>query len=434
MGVAHGVPPMASLGGRVKKKILFRGPLLTRSGYGEQSRFALRALASRRDIFDIYIQPIQWGQTSWISEDDAERRWIDETIEKTIARIQQGGTFDVTYQVTIPNEWERKAPVNIGFTAGMETTRVHHNWIQKGNEMDKIIVVSHHAKNTYVNTTYQGTNSTTNEPVLLELTTPVDVVNYPVKHFEDPEPINLDLDYDFNFLLMAQMSPRKNIPNTLRWFIEEFHDEEVGLVAKLNIAKNSTMDRENLFHQLKMILRAWPDRKCKVYLMHGDLTDNEVHSLIDNEKIDAFLTLAHGEGFGLPVYEAAYSGVPVVATGWSGQLDFLVDRRTGTTNFYSVDYDIQPIPEQVVWEGVIIKESMWAYPREKSAKEQMRRCYTELTSGPENPGTTTAKRNAERLHRVFSEEKQYKTMVASVCDAIGIDPSESYDEAVIEFE
>ena len=301
----------------------------------------------------------------------------------------------------------------MGFTAGMETTKVHHQWIQKGNEVDKIIVVSHHAKNTYVNTTYQGTNTATNEPVLLELTTPVDVVNYPVKHFNNPEPVDLDLDYDFNFLVMAQMSPRKNIPNTLRWFVEEFHDEEVGLVAKLNIAKNCTMDRENLFHQLKTILKDHPNRKCKVYLMHGDLTDNEVHSLINNDKISALLTLSHGEGFGLPVYEAAYSGVPVVSTGWSGQLDFLVDRRNAKANFYSVEYDIQPVPEQVVWEGVIIKDSMWAYPREQSAKQQMRRCYTELTSGPDNVGLKTAQQNAERLHKVFSEEKQYKAMVAS---------------------
>ena len=57
---------------------------MTRSGYGEQSRFALRALRSREDLFDIYIQPLQWGKTSWVSEEDEERKWIDERIEKTI--------------------------------------------------------------------------------------------------------------------------------------------------------------------------------------------------------------------------------------------------------------------------------------------------------------------------------------------------------------
>ena len=67
----------------MKYKLFFKGPLLTRSGYGEQSRFALRALRSRPDLFDIYIQPIPWGKTGWIWEDNELRRWIDERITQT---------------------------------------------------------------------------------------------------------------------------------------------------------------------------------------------------------------------------------------------------------------------------------------------------------------------------------------------------------------
>ena len=54
----------------MKKKIILVGPVLTRSGYGEQARYALRALRSREDIFDIYVQPLTWGATSWVSEYD----------------------------------------------------------------------------------------------------------------------------------------------------------------------------------------------------------------------------------------------------------------------------------------------------------------------------------------------------------------------------
>ena len=98
----------------MKNKILLKGPLLTRSGYGEQSRFALRALRSREDLFEVFIQPLEWGKTSWMHENDEERIWIDQTIEKTIAFIQNGGQFDSSLQITIPNEWENMAPVNIG--------------------------------------------------------------------------------------------------------------------------------------------------------------------------------------------------------------------------------------------------------------------------------------------------------------------------------
>ena len=130
----------------MRKKIILKAPLLTRSGYGEQARFALRSLRSREDLFDIYIQPLQWGKTSWMSNMEEERLWIDRTIEKTIAYIQSGGQFDLSLQVTIPNEFQRMAPVNIGYTAGIETTKIAHQWIQKCNEMDKIITISSFSK------------------------------------------------------------------------------------------------------------------------------------------------------------------------------------------------------------------------------------------------------------------------------------------------
>ena len=64
----------------MKKKILVTAPALTASGYGEQSRFALRALRSREDLFDIYLVATSWGQCGWIHQDDEERTWIDSLI------------------------------------------------------------------------------------------------------------------------------------------------------------------------------------------------------------------------------------------------------------------------------------------------------------------------------------------------------------------
>jgi hypothetical protein len=148
MGKQKGLQALALTGGSViKKKVLLRGPLLTRSGYGEQARFALRALRSQPEACEVFIQPTGWGKTSWVNIQDEERLWIDQTIEKTIAYIQQGGQFDISVQVTIPNEFEKVAPVNIGYTAGIETTRAAHEWLLKANEVvDKIIVVSNHSK------------------------------------------------------------------------------------------------------------------------------------------------------------------------------------------------------------------------------------------------------------------------------------------------
>jgi glycosyltransferase involved in cell wall biosynthesis len=391
----------------MRKKILLKGPLLTRSGYGEQSRFALRSLRSREDLFDIYIQPLQWGHTSWLNIESDERSWIDNTIEKTIGYIQQGGQFDIALQVTIPNEWEALAPINVGYTAGIETTKVAPQWIEKGNLVDKIIVVSTHSKQVYENTSYEAVNEQTEQKVEFTLNKTIDVVNYPVKLYDELPALDLELDYDFNFLAVAQFGPRKNIPNTIKWFVEEFKDEEVGLVVKSNIAKNCLMDREQLFADMRGFMSQLGEHKCKVYLLHGDMTDEEMHSLYRHPKIDALVALPHGEGFGLPIFEAAYSGLPVVATGWSGQLDFLVDEKN-QEHFYNVSFDIQPVQENVVWDGVIVQDSMWAYAREQSAKEKMRECYENREDG------NASAEYAQELHERFSEEKMYAKFVEAL--------------------
>ena len=178
----------------MKKNIILVGPILTRSGYGEQARFALRALRSREDLFNIYIKPITWGQTSWIVDDTEERRWIDETIEKTVGFIHQGGQFDISLQVTIPNEFVKIAKRDIGYTAGIETTHCAPEWTAKCNEMDSIIVVSNHSKNVLTAASFEGTDDSTGQHVTLENKVEINAVNYPVKKFNDLPALDLNLD------------------------------------------------------------------------------------------------------------------------------------------------------------------------------------------------------------------------------------------------
>ena len=96
---------------------------MSQSGYGEHGRFVLRALRTREDLFDIYLDALSWGRTSWLWEDTKERKWIDSLLMKTFNHRQSGGEFDLSLQVTIPNEWEKVARINIGCTAGIETNK-----------------------------------------------------------------------------------------------------------------------------------------------------------------------------------------------------------------------------------------------------------------------------------------------------------------------
>ena len=398
------------------KKVLVRGPALSRSGYGEHCRFLLRSLQMIEDQLDIYIINTEWGQLSWVSEDNEQRRWIDKILEKTVQYRNSGGQFDMSIQVTIPNEWEKLAPVNIGVTAGIETTLVSPQWVQRSTVVDRIITISEHSKNVFLNTTYEATNEQTGEKIPdYRCQTPIDVVHYPVREYET-EKLDLQLDYDFNFLVNAQWGPRKNLQNTISWFVEEFKNDEVGLVVKTSMIKNNLYDRANSHQTLQNLIASFGETKCKVYLLHGSMTDKEVMSLYKEPKIKAFITLAHGEGFGLPIFEAAYSGLPVISPDWSGQCDFLhmpVKNKKGKSKvkamFAKVSYVMGQIQPDVVWDGVLQADSAWCYPEQASYQNCLRDVYKDYGRFKKQ-----AKELKSWILENFEYEKQHKLMIEKV--------------------
>ena len=376
------------------KKVLLVAPVMSRSGYGEMGRFALRSMMSNPDI-DLYLHNINWGKTGWIWKDDNERRMIDSLLQKTMIYRQNNGSFDASVQCTIPNEWQRLSPHDVGYTAGIETDKVAPQWLQKGNDMQKIIVISEHSKNTYAQAHYPATNTETGEQIAeYRCTTPIDVVGFPRKEIE-PTSVDMNLRHDFNFLCVAQLGPRKNVDAVIGNFIEEFQNEEVGLLLKLNGANDSVMDYHNvvtMFDGIKKTLKE-EGHKCSINLIHGSLTDEQVHGLYTHPKVKAMVSFTHGEGFGLPLYEAAYSGLPVVATNWSGHLDFLTtDKKVPVNNttsskkgkiskinkvshFAAVKYELVDIPREAVWDGVLNAGTKWAKIDDTDARKKMRDVY-----------------------------------------------------------
>ena len=87
------------------------------------------------------------------------------------------------------------------------------------------------------------------------------------------------------------------------------------------------MDRHEtsgrLYYFINEMKQKYKDSKCKIYMLHGDMTEEEMFGLYSHPKVKGFINIAHGEGFGLPIFEAACNGLPVVCPAWGGQKDYM---------------------------------------------------------------------------------------------------------------
>jgi glycosyltransferase involved in cell wall biosynthesis len=385
------------------KKIIIVGPVMSRSGYGEMARNAIKALTNKPDLFEVYVQPTSWGaNTNIVNKNNPDFVLVDGLIKKTAQVAAQNNNqlqVDISIQVSLPTDWKKLAPVNIGYTAGIETDFISPAWLQPSMLMDKIIVISEHAKKGFTDTIFGDDKGNQ-----FKVTVPIEVVHFPVEKHEEID-LGIDFDYDFNFLSVCQWGPRKNLEQTIINFLEEFKDEEVGLVLKVNTVNDSLLDHATCEKRLQGILSNFQNRKCKVYLLHGYMSEQEMNSLYRHPKIKAIVSTTHGEGFGLPLFEATFNELPVIATDWSGHLDFLsIPSEQGKDKkmFAKIDYDLKPIAKEHVWPGVLEEGTSWAYPKPNSVKSRMREVIKDYSRFK-----SWSKKLAEHNKEKFTEQKIY---------------------------
>ena len=399
------------------KKVLLIGPVLTRSGYGEHARFVLDSLLSKPAEYDVYIAPINWGMSSWSYEHDYKRELYEHLIKK---RETYQGEYDLSIQVTVPNEFQRIAKYNIGVTAGVETTTVPQEWIPKCNAMDKIIVTSEFTKKSFEDTTFELDATFTDEKKSFKGSyRPFEVVSYPIN---DNMAENVDgqlenVSTSFNFLCISQLAPRKNTEQLLECFVEAFRDnKDVGLILKSHAQNHSIADKDLTEKMLYPAVNRLGERKCKVYHIHGELTDSEILGLITSKKTSAYYTTTFAEGFGLPLFDAAAHGLPIIAPKFSGYLDFLHIPHTSATNkterrfmFEPIKVDIREVPDHCIMDGIITKGTKWGFPDKQKTIKALREVYNNYKIKKKR-----AELLKEYIHETFSRENQLEKM----CEAI----------------
>ena len=410
------------------KKVLVVGPVLTRSGYGEHARFVVDSLLSKPELYDVYIHPLAWGVSSWSYDHPHKRKMYEFLIKK---KETYQGAYDLSLQVTVPNEFVNAAAINIGVTAGVETTTVPKDWILRCNAMDKIIVTSEFTKSSFDDTEYEvGAEMNDEIKKFKGLAKPIEVVTYPVKDDEgsiDSEKLSA-VSTEFNFLTIAQMAPRKNLEQTIACFVDEFRDNEnVGLIIKSHAQNHSLIDKDMTENALYPSVRRLGERKCKIYHIHGDMDESEIQALIRHPKVNAYCTTTFSEGFGLPLFDAAAAGVPIVAPKFSGHLDFLhipqknnKGKITKEFCFEPIKVEIKEIPKHAVMPEILLEGSKWGYPDYDKTKKAYRNVYTKYVA---------KKKIAEKLQSYVLEEFSREKQLERMCEAIRT----GYDNETVEW-
>lgn len=168
---------------------------------------------------------------------------------------------------------------------------------------------------------------------------------------------------------------RKNPAGAIAAFKTAFpRGEDVRLVMKCH----------GLTPQFEREMNAMIDGDPRIKLLIGYMTDFEVIDLYDS--VDCFLSLHKAEGFGLHLAEAMAHSVPVVATGFSGNLDFMNE-----ANSLLVDYRMTDVQDTYYQFG------KWADPRVDDAADKLRELWEKF-------GSTSTKKIIENAYATISSQ------------------------------
>lgn len=324
----------------MKQYCVISAPPDTYSGYGARARDFIKALYElKKDEWEFNIMSQRWGSTSWGFLEDNQEEWG--WMIPLILKGQLTRQPDVWFQITVPNEFQPVGKVNIGVTAGIETTLCDAAFIDGCNRMNVTLVSSQHAKTVLQTTSY----SKKDQPhITVKLEKPVEVLFEGVdlnKYFfiKDEElpatELVEDLDAikeDFCYLYVGHWlqgdlgEDRKNTGKMLQVFLETFKGKKKkpALIMKTSNATNCIMDRDEILKKIEAIRNTVAGNDLpNVYLLHGDLDDEDINHLYNHPKVKAMISFTKGEGYGRPLAEFCLSKKPVIASGWSGHTDFL---------------------------------------------------------------------------------------------------------------
>jgi glycosyltransferase involved in cell wall biosynthesis/tetratricopeptide (TPR) repeat protein len=178
----------------------------------------------------------------------------------------------------------------------------------------------------------------------------------------------------FNFLSVFDWHLLKGYDVLLGAYLREFtSDDDVGLILNVGGSLTDTCEVEaqiTYFIERKIGI---PMEKCAaIILLNGATPQSEIAGLY--AAADAFVLPSRGEGCGRSYLEAMACRLPVIATNWGGQLDFLNGEDS-----YLIESQLTPVPSNVEIE--YYRGQRWAEPSIEHLRQLMREVYSHPDEG-----------------------------------------------------
>ncbi len=376
--------------------VIIRGPLLSVTGYGCHARQVFQWAKSKG--WNVQASIVPWGMCTFWIDKDAEDGLIGEIMEAT-SPWPPSIKADLSLQIQLPDEWDTSlAKVNIGVTAGVESDKCSEAWVEACGKMDHVIVPSNFSRSTFLQS---GLNPQ-------QISSVPESFTCGFERTSARNELDLALDHlptDFNFLVFGQITAhnpetdRKNTFYNLKWLCEVFSgDENVGVVLKTNMGRMTVMDRRQTSMMVSRVIsevRKGP--YPKIYLNHGLMDKHEIAGLFQHKKVKALVAPTRGEGWGLPILDAAVNGLPIFAPKYSGHMDFMKKVK-----FLDLKYREIPIPEQMCDGRIWVKGGNWIDIEEAHFKSRLKK----FRKAPEMP-TKWAEEAAQDVKESFRLEEVF---------------------------
>jgi glycosyltransferase involved in cell wall biosynthesis len=402
----------------MKPLVVISCPADTFSGYGARSRDIILPLIKSGN-YDVKIMPQRWGSTPWgfLQNENPDHKLIKDCF---LQNNQMPKQPDVWIQITVPNEFQAVGKFNIGITAGIETTVCAPQWIEGLNRMNLNLVSSEHAKKVFQESKFEKRNSQTQQVEgVIELTAPVEVLfeGANLDIYKKIDTLSTDvkevldsINEEFCYLFVGHWlqgeigQDRKDVGMLVKTFLETFKGKKPrpALVLKTQSATPSVMDREEILDKIRKIQEEVGGDLPSVYLVHGELSDEEINELNNHPKVKAFVSFTKGEGYGRPLLEASITGKPVIASAYSGHLDFLSNELS-----ILLPGEIKQIHGSAVVQDMLLPESAWFTVNYERASKILVDVYKNYNKYVDN-----AKKQSYRSRTEFSLEKMGEKLLS----------------------